>query len=356
MTIDQLRALALPLAFALSGTLIGLLVRRLLLRRLGARARRTPTGLDDAALAALRGPIVLWAAALGLYVGAEITVMSRVAQQLVQRSLVVVLVLSVSWTVAQFLAVAVRHRAAQEESPLPAATLITNVIRIAVLAMGVLVVLQTLGISIAPIITALGVGGLAVALALQDTLANLVAGVHILATRQIRPGDFIRLESGEEGYVQDVTWRNTTIRQLPNSLTIVPNAKLAAAVITNYHLPETEQSFLVGVGVSYASDLPRVERVTVEVARDELRDVPGGVAGFEPFIRLHRFGESSMDFNVILRAQEVTVQHLRHEFIKRLHARFRHEGIEVPFPIRTVHLRPGAGDGEGTRGPSAPGS
>jgi small-conductance mechanosensitive channel len=139
--------------------------------------------------------------------------------------------------------------------------------------------------------------------------------------------------------VQDVTWRYTTIRQLPNNLTIVPNAKLASAVITNFYLPDTEMAVLVPVGVSYGSDLGRVETVTVAVGKEIMAEVKGGVPAFEPFIRYNAFGDSSINFTVILRGREVVDQHLiRHEFIKRLHERYRAEGIEIPFPQRTVHL------------------
>jgi small-conductance mechanosensitive channel len=177
-------------------------------------------------------------------------------------------------------------------------------------------------------------------LALQDTLANFFAGIHILTSRQVRPGDFVKLSTGEEGYVADVTWRYTTIRQLPNNLTIVPNAKLASAILTNYYLPDQELAVLVPVGVSYGSDLARVEAVTIEVAREVMREVRGGVPQFEPFIRYGAFGDSSIDFTVILRGREVVDQYLiRHEFIKRLHRRYQADGIEIPFPIRTVYLR-----------------
>lgn len=185
-------------------------------------------------------------------------------------------------------------------------------------------------------------GGLAVALALQDTLANLFAGIHILASRKVQPGDFIRLDSGEEGYVVDINWRNTTIRQLPNNMVMVPNARLAGAILVNYHRPVEEMSVLVQVGVAYDSDLEQVERVTIDVARDVLREVEGGVPGFDPFIRFHTFGDFSVDFTVILRAREFTDQYLiTHEFVKRLHRRYRAEEIEIPFPIRTVELRSG---------------
>jgi small-conductance mechanosensitive channel len=193
------------------------------------------------------------------------------------------------------------------------------------------------------VLTALGVGGLAVGLALQDTLANFFAGIHILTSGQVRPGDFVRLESGEEGYVVDVTWRYTTIRQLANNVTIVPNSKLASAITTNYYRPDLELAVLVPVGVSYASDLAHVENVTVDVARNVMREVPGGVAGFEPFIRYGAFGDSSITFTVIMRATEVVSQYLlRHEFIKRLHERYRREGIVIPFPMRTLELTPEA--------------
>jgi small-conductance mechanosensitive channel len=97
---------------------------------------------------------------------------------------------------------------------------------------------------------------------------------------------------------------------------------------------------LVQVGVSYASDLPKVERVTIEVGREIMREVQGGVPTFEPFIRYHTFESSSINFSVILRGQEYTDQYLiKHEFVKRLQKRYHEEGIEIPFPIRTVFLK-----------------
>ena len=92
--------------------------------------------------------------------------------------------------------------------------------------------------------------------------------------------------------------------------------------------------------MSYDSDLAPVEAVTIAVGKEVMADAKGGVPEFEPFIRYNAFGDSSINFTVILRGREVVDQHLiRHEFIKRLHNRYRAEGIEIPFPQRTVHLR-----------------
>lgn len=347
LTLSRLMSVALPGALALVGLLAGVVLERTLLARLARVAARSRTSADDLVVAGLRGPVSLWCALLGLYIGLDVTTLPPALGRVVERAVVTLLILSMTWTLARVAGDLVRHRAraagegAEGGGALPSANLITNLARAAVVLLGGLVILETLGISITPLITALGVGGLAVGLALQDTLANLFAGIHILLSRQLRPGDFVRLSSGEEGYVQDVTWRYTTIRQLPNNLTIVPNAKLASAVTANFSLPDPAQAVLVEVGVSYASDLRHVERVTVEVGESVMREVAGGVPEFTPFIRYHTFGDSSIQFTVILRGQDYVAQYLiKHEFIARLHERYRAERIDIPFPMRTVQLRP----------------
>ena len=331
---------AVPLAVAGGIFALGLVVRRLVVGRLHALARRTSSEWDDMALRVLRGPVVLWLAILSLTIAAEFANLSGRAEMLVQRTLVVLIVASITWVAARVAGELVGRAMAPEGGRLPAASLVENVVRGVVIVVGGLVILQTLGISIVPIVTALGVGGLAVALALQDTLANFFAGLHLLATRKIRPGDFIRLDSGEEGHVEDVTWRHTTILQTSNVITIVPNAKLAAAVTTNYSLPQASTVLLVPGGVAYDSDLERVERVALEVAREVMREAEGGVPSFEPLLRFTALGDSAVTFNLVLQVREQPFAGpVRHELIKRLHARFRREGIEIPFPQQVVHLR-----------------
>ena len=159
---------------------------------------------------------------------------------------------------------------------------------------------------------------------------------------QIRVGDYVKLDSGQEGYVVDFSWRSTRLRMLANNLVLVPNAKLAQAIVVNHHLPSQDLAVLVEVGVDYSSDLRHVERVVSEVGRCVMLEVTGGVTEFEPFVRYHTFGDSSINFTVILRAREFVDQYLiKHEFITRLHARFEQEGVVIPFPIRTIVQRDG---------------
>src|SRR5213079_1651619 len=185
--------------------------------------------------------------------------------------LTVLLIFVVTVAAARLVAGLVRTVTTSRSGVAGSATIFVNITRVVVLAIGFLVVLQTLGISIAPLLTALGVGGLAVALALQDTLANLFAGVHILASKTVQPGDYIRLSSGEEGYVVDINWRNTVVRQLSNNLVIIPNTQLSGTNMTNFSRPEQEMTLLVQAGVGYAVDLEVVERVTVEVVTEVMK-------------------------------------------------------------------------------------
>jgi small-conductance mechanosensitive channel len=217
--------------------------------------------------------------------------------------------------------------------------LFEGIVRGIIIALGVLVFLNTIGVSITPIIASLGIGTVAVALALQDTLANLFAGIYMIAERPIEGGHFIKLESGEQGYVTKVGWRSTQIRMLGDTVVVVPNSKLAGSVITNMSLPKEELAVTLDVGVDYGCDLDRVEAVTLEVARGVMASVAGAIPGFEPRMRFHTFADSSINFTVWLRAKDyVSGMALKHEFIKQLHSRYGREGIGIPFPIRTIDL------------------
>ncbi|MFF2161297.1 mechanosensitive ion channel family protein [Streptomyces sp. NPDC058175] len=339
MTPDDLIVAGIAVA---AGLAAGLLLR-MMLRWLGVRADRTRWGGDDVIVDALRS-LVPWAAvAAGVAVAASALPLTTRTRHNVTVTLTALLILVATFTAGRVISGLVRSVAQSRSAVAGSATIFVNITRVVVLAVGFLVVLQTLGISIAPLLTALGVGGLAVALALQDTLANLFAGVHILASKTVQPGDYIRLSSGEEGYVVDINWRNTVVRQLSNNLVIIPNAKLASTNMTNYSRPEQQMTLLVQVGVGYDSDLEHVERVTAEVVESVMVDITGAVPDHEPAIRFHTFGDSRISFTVILGVGEFSDQYrIKHEFIKRLHARYRDEGIRIPAPTRTVALQQGA--------------
>jgi small-conductance mechanosensitive channel len=291
----------------------------------------------DAAVRLFRHRLPWWFLLIGVWLAAGYWPLTEQGHLLVGRAVFVLGAVSVTLAIAAVASQSVDAYGATIAPALPVSSLTRNIAWALVAGLGLLVILNGLGVSITPMLTALGVGGLAVALALQEPLANFFAGLFITLAGQIRVGDYLKLDSGQEGYVTDFGWRSTRLRMLSNNLVIVPNAKLAQAIVINHHLPSQDLAVLVEVGVAYASDLRHVERIVAEVGREIMAAVTGGVTTFEPFIRYHTFADSSINFTVILRAREFVDQYLiKHEFVKRLHTRFNEEGIVIPFPIRTL--------------------
>lgn len=324
----------LPLLCIVGGLLLGA-IADVLLRTSIRAAARVQHANDDVILAALRRKPLLWGLIGGLYAAMTLLPFKDDMRRVLGQALLLVLLLSMTLVSARVAAELVgRATAGAASGSAPAASstsILTNLTRILVLLVGVLMMFQVLQIPITPILTTLGIGGLAVALALQDTLANLFSGIYIILSKKIRVGDYIKLQSGEEGYVIDINLRHTTVREPANNMIIIPNSQIATSINRNYYLPTTELAVPVEVLVGYDADLARVEQVALEVARATLHEVAGGVASFEPVVRFNTFAELGVKFNVILRAQEVTDQHLlRHEFIKRLHQRFQAEQIALP--------------------------
>jgi small-conductance mechanosensitive channel len=339
IALNDLHELITPAALVLGGFIAGLLVERVIIGALRRGAARTEWEGDEILLNGLRGIIVTLFILIGLRLALPAVHLNENYTAAGERIIAAAFVLLATVALNRISIGFVELYASGIPGIQPSTSIFTNITKVIVWVIGILVALQIFGISITPMLTALGVGGLGVALALQDTLSNLFSGLTLIAARQIQVGDYIELETGQAGHVADITWRNTTIRSLPNNMVIVPNAALAKSVITNYNQPEQQMSVLVQVGVGYASDLGQVEKVTIDVAKKVMGELVGDIPGFEPFIRYHTFGESSIDFSVILRVKEFGDQYvLKHEFIKQLQARFAKEGIEIPFPIRTVHL------------------
>jgi small-conductance mechanosensitive channel len=331
----------IPAVTALGCIAALLIVRSLAFRFLHRWAKGTETKIDDIVMHALKGPSVFWAVAIGVYLGIAFSTIPERTIFLVSRTINVIVILSVTFAVANLSGLIFKSYIQQSNLPIPTTGLAYGLLKGIIFVIGILIILSFLGISIAPLLTALGVGGLAVALALQDTLANLFAGMHILMEKSIRVGDFIKLETGQEGFVDDITWRTSRIRMLPNNMVVIPNSKLAQSVVTNYYLPEKRMSLLIPIGVSYSSDPDKVERILVEEAKKGAADIPGLLADPEPFVRfIPGFGDSSLDFTLICQVGEFTDQYpAQHELRKRIFKRFRDEGIEIPFPHRTVYLR-----------------
>jgi small-conductance mechanosensitive channel len=316
-------------------------LRGIAFRLLHRWASKTETKIDDIVIKAFKTPSIYWCIAIGLYIGVAISELPERYVFYISKTIHIIVILSITIATANLSGKIFKDYIQKSELPLPTTGLAYGILKGTILVIGLLITLSVLGISITPLITALGVGGLAVALALQDTLANLFAGIHILMEKSIRVGDFIKLETGQEGYVEDITWRTTRIKMLPNNMVVIPNSKLSQSIVINYYLPEKRMSLLIPIGVSYSSDPEKVERILVEEAKKAVGEVPGLLGEPEPFVRfIPGFGDSSLDFTLVCHIREFTDNAVvQHEMRKRIFKRFKEEGIEIPFPHRTVYLR-----------------
>ena len=340
MTPDAVNLLKALTGFAgVSGLALGL--RHLAFRALNSWAASTPTRLDDVVVQSLRIPSAIWCILIGLHSAVGMMRLPERSSMLILNVIFAVLVVSVTMAVANVVGSALGQILKEQHLVIPATGLSLTIIKVALWVVGGLVLLSGLGVSIAPILTALGVGGLAVALALQDTLSNFFAGIHLLIEQPVRVGDFVKLETGQEGYIVDIGWRTTRIRMLPNNMVIIPNNKLTQSILINYSMPEPRMAMSIRISVAYGTDPGRVERVLFEEVQKAIGHVPGLLADPAPAVRLiPGFGESSLDFTLSCHVREFGDQFpIQHELRKRILKRFQEEKIEMPFPQQTVHLR-----------------
>jgi small-conductance mechanosensitive channel len=329
-----------PIAFIVFGLLAGVIGEKVIFKKLRKFVIEKQLPGGDIIFQAFHRMTFLWfmlSGFSGAIIYSSVNIHEPVKDLL--KSIITILFLSSVTLVLARLTAGFVNLFIQRTEGVPA-SLISNLAKIGVLILGTLIVLQTVGVEITPIVTTLGVTGLAVGLALQDTLANLFSGFYLIISKQVRTGDYVKLDDAYEGYVTDITWRNTTIRELKNNIIIVPNSRLASAIFTNYHLPAKAITLTMDIGVGYDSDLEQVEKVTVEVAKEVMQEIAPELMDFEPTIRFHTFNDFSIDFKLAFRVKEYFDQRIaRHLLIKKLHKRYQQEGIQIPFPVRDVYVQ-----------------
>jgi small-conductance mechanosensitive channel len=340
---DILGAIVIIIAAIVIGEIV-----KLIIRRVGKSiAKRTKTSLDDELIHATETP-VLWAIIIvGIFVAALSVTHLALYRDYILKAASLVGILWGAWLVLRIISALLRWYGT-EISGRTATDLddkymhiFKRVFNIAVLVLTGMLILGQLGVSITPLIASLGIAGLAVGLALQDTLANFFSGFWIISERAVKIGDYVEIEgSSVKGIVEDINWRTSRIRTLSNNMNIIPNAKFAQSTVINYQAPTPQMSISIPVSCSYDSDLEKVEAVCIEVGKEIVNTTPGGVKDSEPAVRYQKYGESSIDFVVWLKIEDPQEQYrVRHEFIKKLKKRFVKEKIEIPFPQRVIHMK-----------------
>ena len=317
---------------------------------LGRLARRTPGTLDEELLNVVRGPVVLFIVLSGLFLALLILTnldSPRYAliagfDDQIRRAWLVVVIAEVAYLLYHLLdatmtwyiqSVAQTTETQLDDRLLPP---LKRIMPLLVYSLGFLMALSVLNIPISPILAGLGIGGLAVALAVQPTLANFFAGTYVVTEGELNVGDYIELQGGPSGYVVEVGWRSTKIRSMYNNLVIIPNSQMANSIVTNYYSPEPSMNVLVYCGVSYDSDLEVVESVVKEEAQELVTESEHAVDG-EPWFGFDEFGDSNISFWVFVQAKDrLGSFYLTSDLVKVIHSRLTAEGIEINYPVRKL--------------------
>ena len=227
--------LFVPICIQIGALIVGSFLSRLINRYLQSNVNRD--SWQYIFVNALKGLPISWCSGVGLYWTINSLSIPETISRLLSYLLFAVIIFTLTRVIARTLSGMIDFYTMRSDQNMPKTSLLNNVINFVIYAMGVLIVLQYYGISVAPILTALGVGGMAVALALQDTLANVFSGMHLILSKQLRLNDYVRLSTGEEGKVTDITWRFTTLQSVSNNVVVVPNQSISKAIITNYSMP-----------------------------------------------------------------------------------------------------------------------
>lgn len=341
--------LIVPACILIVAFCIGIVLNRFLQNRMERHVKASESEIVEIFFRAMKGVPIYLCIVIGLYWSVTTSNLPAGLEKIFSYVLFAMIVFSITRVCERTLSGFIRLKFSGS-SDMTQSTLLDTIFRVAIYASGALIILDYFNISIAPIMAAMGVGGMAVAFGVRETLENIFSGLQLIISKQLRVNDYIKLSTGDEGRVTDINWRYITVMP-PNegSVVVIPNKVIAGSVTQNFSQPRDDIIVVVPIGVSYDSDLEQVERVTVEIARELQIKIDGYEPRLDsegidrnklaPVVRYQAFNDSSIDFNTVMHVQTFTNQYLlKHEFIKAITKRYREEGINIPFPIRTLDL------------------
>ena len=319
----------------------------IIMKFIGKATKKTKSRLDDEIINAIRSPIFLAIISIGAYVA-----LRTYNPDLAIKTISLTFIFTIIWIIiaAYFVSRILKgffdwyvedvHKKSKGKSDSTIFRFVRKILILVIYLIALMIILDKAGIAISPLLAGLGIAGLAVALALEDTLKNFFSAIYIAADKPVKIGDYVELDANTKGYVEEVGWRSTRITTMGSNYIVVPNNTLANAIIKNYNSPEEKVSVIIPLGVSYNSDLEKVEKITIQTAKKVIKKVEGAVPDFEPLVRYTEFADSSINFKVILKSEEYANQFvIKHEFIKAINKEFKKNKIEIPFPQMDVHMK-----------------
>lgn len=315
----------------LSGFIVGFIFEKIILVRLQKKAREK-SSQSLVLITKSLGGFVSWIIGLfGIYYGIHLLPIEQTMLQKIDKGLTILAITTITWIAQRASSRFVSLYTSRPNTPFPSSSIFTLITQFVIISIGFLIGMQSLGISITPLITAMGVGGLAVALGLQDTLSNIFSGLTILASKQLSIGDTIDLGNEKKGVIKDISWRYTTLETASGNLLIIPNAQLAAEMVTNYSQPQLETSFSVEITLPYSVNLKKIEPLLQKIAEEIKEKEEGAVKEYTPLVRFYGFNDLGIQTKIIMKATHYSAQFtLIHETLKKIHAALEKEGVTIP--------------------------
>lgn len=338
-----------PLITAVGIVILALLIGKIFLiltkRVIRTFTLYTETDLDDRLAKAMSLPIYLMIIWVGFFLALSVTGIHFTTPELalsIERTgyILTAIWLGIRIVNAIFGWVIEKDRRSGDTNELTVLLIARRAVALILYALAFLVGLDQAGVEITPLLASLGVGGLAVALALQDTLTNYFSGVYVASDKSIRVGDLIELDTGLKGTVYEIGWRRTTILDREQNLIIIPNKKISESILINYNYPEPSISMRIDFGVTYESDLDKVEKVATATAKKIQKKYKDVVADHDPTVKFYKMSESSIDMILAVQLTDYTAKmDLRNDLIKQLSKDFRKSKIDFSYPARNVYFQ-----------------
>jgi len=320
---------------------------------------RTKTTVDDTFINILRTPLFILLLLYGLLVALSMLNLNHqlmfIITRLYQAGTIVALAYIVIKVFKKVLMVYLKIVSAKTETKADdvLVPVFGKIATVVIWIIAIIMFLDTFGIDITVFIAGMGIAGLVIALAAQDTLSNFFAGIMILLDRPFKEDDWIMLDD-KVYQVRHIGLRSTRLfHSISNQLVTIPNNRISDHIFSNLNEPNYMGRYTINIGVSYDSDPRRVGEILIDIVGkhpDTFED-----DDHKPLYRFSSFGDSSLDFIIIFWLRDFNDQwRVASEIRQDIFDRFRKEGIEIPFPQRTVHIVRNQGPTAGGSG-KAPG-
>ena len=337
---NEVQEILISLAFILGAIVLGRLVRWFAEKILPKLTAKTETQLDDVLVEVLKAPMLFALTLVGCWIGIKRLSMPANVMEMMADAYKFLLVISATWfisrAVSTFINVVLKEKVNDESSRMDehALSLIKKVSSFVIWSIGVITALNNAGVDVGALIAGLGIGGVAIALAAQDTAKNIFAGMMILFDRPFKIGELITID-GTTGYVEDMGIRSTKLRTYSGQLVVIPNYKTADSNLTNI-TREPSRRIELNVGLTYSTTPEQMRQ-----AMDILRKLPSSVGGIEEKVKVYftSFGDFSLNITCwyyikkdsdLFETQSAVNLHVLDEF--------NAHGLDFAFPTQTLYV------------------